>query len=158
MLKPTLHLTSIQKSQISRLWNNEYPKSLNFADATGFDNYLAGLSDPVHYLLEAENGKILAWACKFIRAEEKWFAIILDEEIQGQGKGRAMLNALKKDEHGLTAWVIDKEDALKLNGETYNSPLNFYLKNDFITIPEIRLENEKMSAIKIIWTKASASL
>jgi len=87
-------LNPTQKKQISEIWNNEYPKSLNFTDSTGFDNYLAGLSDPVYYLLEDDSGEIIAWACKFIRDNEKWFAIILDQKIHGQGKGTTLLNAL----------------------------------------------------------------
>jgi len=147
----SLNLT--QKNQISEIWNNEYPESLNFTDSKGFDNYLAGLSDPVHYLLENESGEIIAWACKFIRDNEKWFAIILDEKIHGQGNGTTLLNTLKENESVLNAWVIDMDEAIKLNGEIYKSPLNFYLKNGFMLCPEIRLENEKMSAVKIIWRK-----
>jgi len=153
MLLTTTSLTPAQKIQISTIWNNEYPKSLNFTDSNGFDNYLSTLSGPVHYILENESGEILAWACKFIRDNEKWFAVILAEKIQGQGKGTELLNALKETESVLNAWVIDKEEAKKANGETYRSPLNFYLKNGFVVYPEIRLENEKMSAVKIIWKK-----
>lgn len=153
MLLTTTSLTPAQKTRISTIWNDEYPKSLNFFDSNGFDNYLAGLSELVHYLLENESGDILAWACKFIRDDEKWFAIILDEKIHGQGKGTELLNALKEDETVLNAWVIDKEEAKKTNGEIYKSPLNFYLKNGFVVYPEIRLENEKMSAVKISWKR-----
>ncbi|GGI27649.1 hypothetical protein [Pedobacter mendelii] len=75
----------------------------------------------------------------------------LDEKIHGMGKGTALLSALKENETVLNAWVIDKEEAIKQNGEIYKSPLNFYLKNGFMVYPEMRLENEKMSAVKIIW-------
>lgn len=153
MLLTTTSLTPAKKTRISAIWNNEYPKSLNFPDSNGFDNYLAGLSEPVHYLLENESCEILAWACKFIRDKEKWFAVILDEKIHGQGKGTKLLNALKEDECVLNAWVIDKEEAKKANGEIYKSPLKFYLKNGFVVYPEIRLENEKMSAVKISWKR-----
>lgn len=151
MLLTKTSLTPSQKTQISRIWNNEYPKSLNFSAANRFDDYLAGLSKPIHYLLENESGDMLAWACKFIRDNEKWFAVILDEKIHGQGKGTEILNALKENETVLNAWVIDKEEAIKINGQIYKSPLNFYLKNGFLVYPEMRLENEKMSAVKIIW-------
>jgi len=153
MLLTKTSLTPVQKNQISGIWNNEYPKSLNFSDSKGFDDYLATLSEPIHYLLENESNEILAWACKFVRDNGKWFAIILDEKIHRQGKGTELLNLLKEDETVLNAWVIDKEEAIMLNGKIYKSPLNFYLKNGFVLCPEIRLENEKMSAVKIIWTK-----
>lgn len=146
-------LTDYEKIQISGIWNKEYPKTLHFSDSGGFDAYLTTLSDPIHYILENDTAEILAWACKFIRDQEKWFAIILDEKIHGKGKGTEILNAIKENENDLNAWVIDKETDLKTNGEVYKSPLNFYLKNGFKVTPEIRLENEKMSAVKIIWKK-----
>lgn len=146
-------LTDHEKIQISGIWNNEYPKTLHFSDSGGFDTYLNALSDPVHYILENDTHEILAWACKFIRDHEKWFAIIIDEQIHGKGKGTEILNAIKEKENNLSGWVIDKETNFKTNGEMYKSPLDFYLKNDFKVTPETRLENEKMSAVKIIWKK-----
>ncbi|RZK20205.1 MAG: N-acetyltransferase [Pedobacter sp.] len=149
----TNHLNVADKEKIYQLWNNEYPKSLSFIDLKGLDDYLKTLSEPIYYLLECDSGEILAWASKFFRENEKWFAIILDEKIHGQGKGTEMLNLIKENEFVLNAWVIDKEEAEKANGKIYKSPLNFYLKNGFKVYPEIRLENEKMSAVKIIWKK-----
>ena len=146
-------LNDNEKIQISKIWNNEYPITLNFSDSEGFDTYLNSLSDTIHYILENENNEILAWGCKFTRDNEKWFAVILDEKIQGKGKGTEILNAIKNNEITLNAWVIDKEIYTKLNGEIYKSPLNFYLKNSFNLCPEIRLENEKLSAVKITWKK-----
>ncbi len=146
-------LNENEKLQISKLWNNEYPTTLNFSDSLGFDAYLNTLSETVHYIMKDDNQTILAWGCKFTRDHEKWFAIILDQKIQGLGKGTEILNAIKSKESQLNAWVIDKEMYVKQNGDIYKSPLQFYLKNSFKICSEIRLENEKISAVKIIWKK-----
>lgn len=146
-------LNDNEKIQIMKIWNNEYPIILNFSDSAGFDDYLNSLSDVVHYIVENENNLILAWGCKFKRDNEKWFAIILDQKIQDKGKGTEILNTIKNNEINLNAWVIDTENYKKLDGEIYKSPLNFYLKNSFKTCPKIRLENEKLSAVKITWEK-----
>lgn len=151
------NLDDNDKVQISRIWNNEYPISLNFSDSEGLENYLAKLSDPSHFILQDQKGQIVAWACKFERDNGRWFALILDESIHGKGKGTTMLNLIKENEKELNAWVIDKEDSFKINGEVYKSPLNFYLKNDFTICPEIRMENEKMSAVKIIWKNTAST-
>lgn len=146
-------LSTGDKIQILRIWNNEYPKSLVFPDASGFDTYLTTLLNQKHYLFQQENSIIQAWACKFTRDNEKWFVIILDESIQGKKKGTEILNAIKENENALNAWVNDKENDIKRNGEIYKCPLAFYLKNDFKVCPEIRLKNEKISAVKIVWRK-----
>ena len=140
-----------EKIQILNIWNSEYPTTLNFAELTGFDNYLNSLSEPKHYILNNANNEILAWACKFVRDSEMWFVVILDEKIQGKGKGTEILNLIKHDETKLNGWVTDKEIFVKQNGEIYKSPLEFYLKNSFKVCPEIRIDNEKLSAVKIAW-------
>ncbi|MCK9481612.1 MAG: hypothetical protein M0R38_07625 [Bacteroidia bacterium] len=64
-----------------------------------------------------------------------------------------MLNELKSDENVLNGWVIDHNSDIKINGNFYQSPLNFYLKNEFEILNETRLELEIMSAVKIKWKK-----
>jgi hypothetical protein len=146
-------LNEDQKIRITEIWNNEYPITLAFSDSSGFDNYLSALSQTDHYILEDEEHKIMAWACKFTRENEKWLVIILDEKIHGKGHGTEILNVLKKNETHLNGWVVDNEIYKKINGDMYKSPLNFYLKNSFKTSPEIRTKNEKLSALKITWEK-----
>lgn len=151
-LTQTHHLNDEEKSQIIRIWNSEYPKTLNYPDSDGFDKYLESLSETNHYILK-DNGEIRAWACKFMRDSEKWFAIILDGTIHRKGIGTEMLNAVKNGENNLNGWVIDKEDCIKSDGQMYQSPLYFYLKNGFKTCPETRIDNERLSAVKITWGK-----
>jgi hypothetical protein len=149
----TTELNEQVKKQILDLWNNEYPEKLTYNNLKEFDNYLHNLSNLTHYLLNNEENLILGWALKFERKNEKWFAIILSEIIKGKGLGRKMLNELKKEEQILNGWVIDHNNDKKKNGQLYVSPLKFYQKCDFEILVDERLELDKISAVKIKWTK-----
>ena len=148
----TTELTQLQKEAILRLWNKEYPEKLKYNTLSDFEEYLENLSGKNHYLLVNNEGQVKGWAFTFTRDEEKWFAIILDSSIQAQGYGTKMLQALKEKETLLNGWVMDHNDAIKADGTTYRSPLVFYIKNDF-AISNTRLETEKISAVKITWTR-----
>jgi len=135
------------------LWNNEYPENLSYKTTLEFDKYLENLTNQSHILLVDIDGKIKGWYFDFIRENEKWFALILDAKLQGKGLGRKMLNLAKEKESELSGWVIDGSNDKKQNGEFYESPLSFYLKNGFELLVKNRLENEKVSAVKIKWEK-----
>ena len=47
----------------------------------------------------------------------------------------------------------DGDAQLQQNGQPYLSPLTFYINNGFTALPHARLENEKISAVKIEWKK-----
>ncbi|MFL9834332.1 GNAT family N-acetyltransferase [Chryseobacterium terrae] len=148
----TKHLNPEQKQQILQLWNNEYPEKLAYKNLEDFENYLEKLSEVNHFLL-LDDEKIQGWAITFKRENEIWFAIILSENLHGKGWGTKVLNELKQNTEELNGWVIDHNNDKKMNGNFYKSPLRFYLKNDFEVLPEIRLELEIMSAVKIKWKK-----
>lgn len=145
-------LKPYQKLQIFRLWNSEYPAQLGYSELEGFENYLEGLVNPIHFILRKDN-ILLAWAVAFDRDTERWFAIIVDSSRQKNGHGTLLLNTLKTEEPSLCGWVTDHERYVKSDGSPYPSPLGFYTKNDFIVLEDIRFENEKLSAIKIKWCK-----
>jgi hypothetical protein len=90
---------------------------------------------------------------EFKRENEKWFAIILDSSIHGNGLGTKILELAKQNKNELNGWVIDHSNEKKSNGRLYISPLNFYLKNGFKKLSRNRLELEKISAVKIKWEK-----
>ena len=142
-----------QKEEIFELWNNEYPEKLAYKTIVDFENYLSKLTEQNHYLLLNENEETKGWATTFKRENEKWFAIIISEKLHGKGFGTKMLNTLKNNEKTLNGWVIDHNSDKKLNGNFYQSPLEFYIKNEFEILSETRLELEIMSAVKIKWTK-----
>jgi len=77
--------------------------------------------------------------------------IILNSKIQGKGNGSLLINEIKKEKTSLNGWVIDQENEAKQNNELYKSPMPFYIKNGFTILTETRIENEKMSAVKINW-------
>ncbi|MEX0316103.1 MAG: GNAT family N-acetyltransferase [Allomuricauda sp.] len=146
-------LTSSEKLQVLDLWNNEYPEKLAYNSTVAFNTYLEKLQDPSHILLIDEDKKIKGWYFDFIRDNEKWFAIILDSQIHGKGIGSKMLELAKQKETELNGWVVDHDTDKKKNGESYHSPLNFYLKNGFDKLSADRLELDNISAVKIRWTK-----
>ena len=150
----TQTLTENQKETIRRLWNEEYPKKLNHAESSDFEAYLEKLSHPYHILL-IENNSIKGWYFDFIRENEKWFAMIIDGKEHGKGYGTLLLNLAKEKEPELNGWVIDHNEEIKHDGTVYQSPLEFYRKNGFIVKPQIRLELNTLSAVKMKWTKNS---
>jgi len=141
-----------QKVVIRYIWNNEYPENLAVTPST-FDDFLDSTSNHMQYLIEGNDSEIIGWAFTFDRDEDRWFSMIIDSAYQGQGLGSILLNMLKEKESRLNGWVIDHPNDYKQNGDPYNSPLPFYIKNGFSPIPGIRFENEKISAIKIEWRK-----
>ena len=148
-----LEMTKCCKLEWYELWNNEYPAKLNLKTIEDFELYLNGLSETKHYLLFDDSDKINGWAFTFLRENENWFAIILNSEIHGKGIGSLLMNEIKKNNTSLNGWVIDQENEIKHNATFYKSPLQFYIKNDFIICSEIRIENEKLSAVKINWKR-----
>jgi hypothetical protein len=140
------------KYQVLDLWNSEYPEKLSYNSLTEFESYLNKLNHLKHYLLINDTDLILGWAFTFDRDNEKWFVIILSEKIKGNGWGRKILDEIKHSETVLNGWVIDHNNDRRKNGQTYFSPLKFYEKCSFVTLSDVRLELEKISAVKIKWT------
>jgi hypothetical protein len=149
----TVYLTAEQKRVIYGLWNQEYPEMLTYKSIADFDSYINNLIETNHLLLVDDFGDIEGWTVTFTRENERWFVIILDRKVQGQGKGTLLLNRLKQKEHKLCGWVIDHDNDKKQDGEPYKSPLKFYEKNGFIIYSDTRVDNEKLSAVKIVWKR-----
>ncbi|MBF4472769.1 hypothetical protein [Flavobacterium sp. HJJ] len=146
-------LTSEQKQRLFELWNSEYPERIFYNELEEFEKYLEGLLNIKHYLLIDDLKQLQGWAFTFLRDNEDWFGIIIDTTIQGKGFGLLLLDQLKMDNLVLNGWVTDHENFLKRNKKQYLSPLVFYTKCGFIVNENIRLENEKISAVKIRWER-----
>ncbi|WP_228515125.1 GNAT family N-acetyltransferase [Flavobacterium sp. MR2016-29] len=146
-------LSKEEKEFLRQLWNDEYPARLHLKTSEDFELYFNGISSTKHYLLFDDSNKIIGWTFTFLREDEDWFAIILNSKIQGKGNGSLLINEIKNKNTNLNGWVIDHENEVKQNNEFYKSPMPFYLKNGFTVLTEIRIENEKMSAVKINWRR-----
>jgi GNAT superfamily N-acetyltransferase len=146
-------LTLEQKQTLFELWNAEYPERIGYKDLFEFDNYLNELSGVKHFLLVNELNQIFGWAFAFVREDEDWFGIIIDSKMHGKRFGTLLLDELKRNVSVLNGWAIDHQNDVKRNKEPYLSPLHFYTKNGFIADQNIRMENEKISAVKIRWKR-----
>lgn len=154
-IKETSQLTESQKDELLKLWNSEYPEPLAHGSREDFDKYMDGVENHKHFLLLSNDGLIKGWHFQFTREGETWFGMIISSELQGQGFGSKLLNEGKKKATALSGWVIDHTDYFKSNGETYPSPMAFYLKNGFKIAPGIRPKEGKIKAAKVVWKKLS---
>ena len=146
-------LTLEQKESLFELWNAEYPERIGYKDLSEFENYLDGDSSIKHYLLVNDLNQISGWAFSFVREDEDWFGIIINAKFQGKRFGTLLLDELKNNASVLNGWATDHQNDVKRNKEPYLSPLDFYIKNGFIVDQNIRLENDKISAVKIRWKR-----
>ncbi|MEZ2334902.1 N-acetyltransferase [Mucilaginibacter sp. RCC_168] len=144
-------LTHAQLQAVYQLWNDEYPGKLQYDSINDFNTYLDNLEQKKYFLLIDENEILFGWSATFLRDNERWFAIILNSNVQGKKYGTQVLDEIKKHETHLVGWVIDKEGELKSNGSQYASPLAFYIKNGFKVLEAHRIESDKISAVKISW-------
>jgi GNAT superfamily N-acetyltransferase len=149
----TKNLSETQKQSVVSLWNAEYPAQLQHSGIASFNEYLSKLGNIEHYLLTDDEENIKGWLACFRRDGEKWFAMIVDTGEQKKGYGSRLLSKVKEFETEINGWVMDLEKDVKTNGETYRSPLGFYLKNGFEILSDMRLENEQLSAVKIKWIR-----
>ena len=153
--RKTKTLSLSEKHQIFDLWNNEYPRNLVYENLEQFQDYLNELKDQYHIILLDENEQLIGWYFDFLRDGQRWFAAILDSKFQGEGYGTKLLNLARQKRTELNGWVIPSADYIKYNGEAYRSPLEFYNKIGFKVHRNIKLETDKISAIKISWSRNS---
>ena len=147
------NLTEGQREKILKIWNAEYPSNLKFSGLDDLNQYLEKLEDLVHYCVNGDKKELIAWLATFNRQEERWIVMLVDPTQQKKGLGTFLLNNAKQDVAELNGWVIDHNKDRKENGDLYSSPLNFYVRNGFEVLKDIRFENGKLSAVKIKWIK-----
>jgi GNAT superfamily N-acetyltransferase len=149
----TNSLTEAQKKELLILWNSEYPQNLNYENLQGLEDYLAQLEDQNHLLLLDERDHIQGWYFDFIRDGVRWFIIILDAQAQSKKLGSRMIELAKQQHSELNGWIANSNNYQKANGQPYYSPINFYRKHGFHILPNVKLETNKISVIKIKWSK-----
>lgn len=138
-------LSESQFQQINQLWNEEYPLQLK----DRFEILLHGIDDYHHYLIEDEQKNVIAWAVDFKKDAETRFSIIVHKDYQGKGLGKSLLKRLQRDLGEFYGWVIDHNNDKKENGEYYQSPLMFYVRNGFEVLYDMQIDSEILKAVKI---------
>ncbi len=146
-------LSQPEKITIFNLWNAEYADHLAHADVASLDAYFEKLEDVTYYLLKDDEEDVKGWAITFDREDERWFAIIISEKLQGKGYGNMMMDRIKQDEPVLNGWVTDHIEDIRSDGRPYLSPIDFYIKNDFVVLENTRFEKGRLKAVKIRWTR-----
>lgn len=149
----TKSLTEAQKQELLVLWNSEYPRNLNYDNLQALEDYLNQLKDQNHMLLLDEQDHIRGWYFDFIREGERWFIIILDARAQGKKLGSQMIELAKQHNDELNGWVVSTDQYQKADGQLYLSPVDFYRKHGFSILPDKKLETDKISVIKIKWSR-----
>ncbi len=141
----TKQLTDVQFQQINHLWNEEYPVKLK----DRFGILLDGVENYNHYLVEDDSKNIIAWAVDFEINNEVRFSVIVSRKQQGKGIGSILVKRLKDDLGEFYGWVIDHNNDKKENGEHYQSPLSFYIKQGFEVLHNTRIDTDILKAVKI---------
>ncbi len=144
-------LDTAQKVYIRQLWNSNFPAQLAHSTLADFEAFLTRDPQRQHYLILNTEGAIAGWMMVFDRKGEPWFSIIVDEREQGQRIGSRLLEHAKTRHEALNGWVVDHNDDFLSDGRPYQSPIAFYLKNGFVTVPHIRSQDLKISCVKIHW-------
>ena len=114
---------------------------------------MATLDDVIFTLTLDDTNRIVGWFADFNRDNARWFAMLLDDSIQGKGVGSQLLTQVKSRYDDISGWVIDHSNDARLDGKSYISPVNFYLKNGFEIVPDVRLELDYLSCVKMRWRK-----
>ncbi len=140
-----------QKEAIQKLWNAEYPKSIQHSSLDSLEEYLSGLHNASHTFLTIQD-KIEGWLCVFERNNEPFFAMILSRNSQGKGYGKQLLQKVQQEKNTLYGWVVVESDYIRNDGLPYPSPLNFYLKMGFQLMNE-KWETTTLKMERIVWSR-----
>lgn len=150
-------LSASDWQRVLAMWNVLYPVHVAKESAAKIhDN-----CDPascVHYCMYGQNGQLNAWLAVFDRANTRWFSILVDENAQGQGLGKALIAFAKTYEPVLSGWVVNTDAYLRANGEAYHSPLAFYEKLGFSVVPHPYDPKPMTEVVCVEWRPKKAKL
>ena len=153
MIIHTQVLNQQQQFELLKCWNEVYPLKLKFDDLGKMKIYFDGLQKLEYFLLIDSSIPATAFSFRFIRDEELWLAMLMPPAMQGKGYGSILIEELTENINSISAWVVDHERDVKADGSPYISPLLFYLKERFEIQEGVRLENDTISAAKLVWKK-----
>lgn len=152
------HLELKDIEWLTDLWNKEFPVHVRMSSINQMNDFLDKWEDKTQYVIRDDKGKMIAWSMFFIRDQEPWFTIIVDEKHQRKGLGELLLRRMQNDHMRLLGWVVDHSRDKKNNGKIYQSPISFYLKHGFKIHPKVRMETETTSTVLIEWERPERRL
>ena len=153
ILQKKERVSQFEKRQIFEIWRAEYPKQSVFEIFEAFHKFIEELINPCHFLIKTEQDTIAGWSATIDRDGGRWLILLVHRDFQRMGVGSRLLDAMKKDETALSAWITPHNNYVKIDGAAYITPLPFYLKNDF-TVTGETFEKDDFSGTKIIWQRS----
>ena len=147
----TRKLDENQKRTIISLWNQEFPEKVSLSGLKDFNDYLQELSDRHHLILIDHKGSLQGWLMHFIRDDERFFTMVLNSSVQGNGWGSTLLDKAKETNSELNGWIVGSNSELRQDGEPYTSPIGFYKKNGFDVDQNTKTTLKGINVIKIAW-------
>lgn len=150
-IRLSYELSNDEKSALIRIWNRVYPKQIVHPSLSEFNKMLSTYKTPTHYLVR-QKGQVAAWCCVFTRDHGRWFALIVDNQFQRRGIGKALLAKAKEDENELLGWMTTRNDYIKVDGTAYASPKEFYLANGF-ELTDVTFDSDVLQTVKIVWKR-----
>ncbi len=142
-------LTKADKIGILRLWNAEYPVQLVHENLLSLESYLGSLHAAEHALVKDGQKNVMGWLVRFHREQDIWFAIIISRQNQGMGIGTQLMDLLPRDEQ-VYGWVVTDKNQLLFDGQSYRSPVEFYLKMDFHIEEDVTLFKYGIKSTRIV--------
>jgi hypothetical protein len=142
-------LTKADKIGILRLWNAEYPVQLVHENLASLDNYLRSLDTAEHAVVKDGEKNIMGWLVRFQREQAIWFAIIISRQNQGIGIGTQLMELLPRDEQ-VNGWVVTDKNQVLADGQSYKTPVDFYVKMDFKLEEDVTLIKDGIKSTRIV--------
>jgi GNAT superfamily N-acetyltransferase len=145
-------ISNSDQSKIYHIWNVVYPTQVAFIKKNDFEAYLEKAGYKTHYIIRGNNYSVSGWLMTFNRDDERYFVLLVNENMQGNGIGTALINEMKKIENKIAGWIVESDSYFKSDGSLYHSPMSFYKNLGFTMTNEINNKND-FSTTKIIWKR-----
>lgn len=142
-------------NHLMKLWNEEYPKTISWNGKNEALNYLNSLEDCQHHFI-LQDDEIVAWAARFTRQSNPWFALIVNRNFQGKGVGSYVMKELMSMTPSLYGWVSISDDLMRSDGSIYKGPIDFYQKLGFEKDGDEEFQMGEMTCVLIKWKKDEA--
>ena len=146
-------LNQYDKAFVYACWNEVYPERFCFNEYIQFELYISQLQSQRHFMLLNDFQNPIGWLCTFEREEQTWFVMLIDNRYKNKQGVSQLLKAAKSVYEELIGWMIVDDEAICKNNIPYQSPVEFYKKNLFQSVPNTREVIRGIYLEKMRWHK-----